>query len=374
MTRLRLAATLAAAAVIATFVATAWIAWKHSGAVGRRATPGDDAASSREGGETEAGSQSVRAPAPRPEGQQTHRGIPPAQGHVSADDGGDSGATSRAPPASDTPQPVPGEAEAPPASEGDVAKEETPLTLDLGQGVTLKLVRIPAGTFMMGSPKDDECRHRSEEPQHEVTISKPFYMGTYEVTQEQYEAVMGSNPSEFKGPHKPVHHVSWVEATTFCEKVSQKTGRRVRLPTEAEWEYACRAGSKGWFRCRDWQIIVEYAKCLETPPRNSDVPQMGPAPVGSYKPNAWGLYDMHGNAKEWVSDCTDDFLPLWGSYATYANAGTKDPTGPESGKYRILRGGAWNRPAGACRSANRWSNFPTYRLPEFGLRVAADVE
>ncbi|MCY2926365.1 MAG: formylglycine-generating enzyme family protein, partial [Planctomycetota bacterium] len=200
------------------------------------------------------------------------------------------------------------------------------LTLDLGNKVTMKLVLIPAGKFMMGSPETEKDRQPDEGPQHEVTISKPFYMGVYEVTQAQYEAVMGTNPSAFKGSENPVEQVSWDDAVEFCKALSAKTGKAVRLPTEPQWEYACRAGTKTRFGFGDDDTdLRDYAWF-------SGHSLSKTHPVGEQEPNAWGLYDMHGNVWEWCSDYYAD---------SYANAKTTDPQGPGSGTDRVLRGGGW---------------------------------
>jgi len=166
------------------------------------------------------------------------------------------------------------------------------LTLDLGGGVTMKMVLIRPGKFVMGSPDSEEGHQRNEGPQHEVTISKPFYMGVTEVTQAQYEAVMGTNPSHFRGPTNPVETVSWIDATEFCRKLFEKTRQAVRLPTEAEWEYACRAGTRTAYSFGDDPVALgEHAWWAG----NSDKTTHS---VGQKKPNAWGLYDMHGNVRE----------------------------------------------------------------------------
>jgi len=185
------------------------------------------------------------------------------------------------------------------------------LTLDLGDDVTLKLVRIEAGTFTMGSSATEKDREDDEEPHREVTITEPFHMGLVEVTQEQYEAVMGKNPSHFTGAQRPVEQVSWDDATEFCDKLSQKTGREVRLPTEAEWEYACRAGSRTSLSYGDsYTKLGDYAWCKDNASGKTH-------PVGVKMPNAWGLYDMHGNVYEWCSDRYAD---------TYARAEVRDPS------------------------------------------------
>jgi len=230
-------------------------------------------------------------------------------------------------------------------------------TLNLGKGVTMKFVRIPAGKFTMGSPKTERNRRKDEGPQRSVTISNPFYMGVTEVTQAQYQAVMGKNPSTFKGPQHPVEMVSWDEATAFCTALSKKTGRVIRLPTEAQWEYACRAGSRtryssgnkdGDLGAQAWYIV------------NSDDKSH---PVGRKKPNAWGLYDIHGNVWEWCADWHTD---------SYANAKTVDPKGPAAGKTRVFRGGSWGSDPHYCRAAVRgWG--PRDRYDNTGFRVVVEA-
>jgi len=199
-------------------------------------------------------------------------------------------------------------------------------TLDLGEGVTMKLVRIRPGKFMMGSPDFEQGHEDHEGPQHEVTISKAFYMGVTEVTQDQYEAVMGKNPSHVKGPTNPVEVVSWDDAVLFCRKLSEKTGKTLRLPTEAEWEYACRAGTTTRFSFGDSESALgDYAWHKGNCGGKTQ-------PVAQKKPNAWGLYDMHGNVKEWCAD--------WlGSYPTGTSV---DPQGAASGVHRVARGGDWS--------------------------------
>jgi len=243
------------------------------------------------------------------------------------------------------------------------------LTLDLGNNVTMKLALIPAGKFMMGTPDGEKNRPPSESPQHEVTISSPVFMGVYEITQEQYEQIIGTNPSEFKGPKNPVETVSWDDAVEFCKKLSQKTGMTVRLPTEAEWEYACRAGSKTRFSFGDKdEDLCKYGNYCDksnTPGRpwqdkdhNDGFDKT--APVGSLKPNDWGLYDMHGNVWEWCSD--------WYAYS-YADAKSQDPQGPDSGTKRVMRGGSWFLRPWHCRSAHRGDFKPDASHGGLGFRV-----
>ena len=229
------------------------------------------------------------------------------------------------------------------------------LALDLGDKVTMKLVLIPAGKFLMGSPETEPGRLRGDGPQHEVTLTKAFHMGIHEVTQAQYEAVIGTNPSHFKDPNNPVENVSWNDAVAFCKKLSAKSGKKVRLPTDAEWEYACRAGTKTRFSSGDNDAdLGDYAWHVY----NSD---HRTHPVGGKKPNGFGLCDMHGNVWEWCSD--------W--YAeSYANAKNRDPVGPDSGSLRVLRGGSWITNPQFFRSAYRAKNYPVYRDVQYGFRVA----
>ena len=243
-----------------------------------------------------------------------------------------------------------------PAAASSPARE---LVLDLGNKVTMKLVLIPAGKFIMGSPEGEKARGNDEGPQCEVTISKGFYMGVYEVTQEQYEAVTGKNPSKFKGPANPVDSVGWADAVDFCGKLSEKTGRKVRLPTEAQWEYACRAGTGTKFGFGDEDgDLRDYAWYIAN---SRDTTH----PVGQKKPNAWGLYDMHGNVYEWCSD-------FWSG--SYANAKTSNPEGPGSGTFRVLRGGSWHNYPQHCRSAYRNRGVPDNRHISYGFRVAVDLK
>jgi len=251
--------------------------------------------------------------------------------------------------------------------------------LDLGNNVKMRLVLIPAGKFMMGSPATEVGRGGDEGPQHEVTISKPFYMGVLEVTQEQYEAVMGVNPSSFKGAKNPVENVSWDDAVEFCKKLSARTGKTVRLPTEAQWEYACRAGTITAFHTGD-ALKPGQANADFTQPSNPGVldrimawlgmssakKTLQTTPAGSFSPNGLGLYDMHGNIWEWCSD--------WYGEDYYANSPKTDPQGPDSGSYRVLRGGSWSLSPQFCRSALRTRYTPDFRIYYIGFRVAVDLK
>ena len=231
------------------------------------------------------------------------------------------------------------------------------IELDLGRGVTMDLVYIPAGEFMMGSPSNENGRYGDEGPQHRVRITKGFYLGIHEVTQAQYQAVMGKNPSRFRGADNPVEQVSWHDCAAFCKRLSRKTGRSVRLPTEAEWEYACRAGTTRRFCFGDNDSgLREYAWYGNNSGGKTH-------PVGGKKANAFGLYDMHGNVWEWCADWYD------GGY--YKQSPTDDPRGPRGGKTRVLRGGSWDGTPWFCRSALRGGLNPTDTCLDLGFRVVA---
>ena len=306
-------------------------------------------------------------------------------------------------------------------------------TIDLGNGVRLELVLIPAGTFTMGTPEPDpvdEEGYRSkiltgrivlsvggglllimlvgvtvqairkrrrpqwslawflimvvaagigllgglhwhfsvraltdarseyeaamarfkssdeDETAHEVTLTKPYYIDKYEVTQEQYQEVMGNNPihCDFNGRGLPVQGVTWYDAQEFCKKVSEKTGSVVRLPTEAEWERACRAGTKTTYYTGDAETDLDRAGWYKKNSKGT------PHPVGQKTPNGWGVYDMHGNVWEWCADWHED----------YGAEAVTDPQGPSDGNARVLRNGCWGKPPIECRSANRGGGgFPS---------------
>ena len=308
-------------------------------------------------------------------------------------------------------------------NEAPVTEARRALTLDLGDGVTLKLVEIPAGTFMMGSkysPEEVEQRYggpaawyEKEHPRHEVTISKPFYMGVTPVTVDQFAAFVADsgykteaerdgwslgieikdgklqirrtegctwfNPGiDQEGDH-PVIYVSWEDASAFCKWLSKKSGRTVVLPTEAQWEYACRAGTttafpwgddlddgKGWANTGDRSL---NKKLFNAPAGwtffSWDDGFVFTSPVGHFKPNAFGLHDMIGNVSEWCQD--------W--FGDYGEGPVTDPTGPDWSRRRVLRGGSWSSHApGVCRSAYRGRGYPSYRREFRGFRVVAVSE
>jgi len=234
------------------------------------------------------------------------------------------------------------------ASEGDEPRKK--LAVDLGGGVKLDMVMIPAGEFTMG---DKESR-----PAHKVKITRPFYLGAYEVTQAQWEAVMGGNPSRFKGAENPVERVSWEDCQEFIKKLNAKVGSelgRFALPTEAQWEYACRAGSeKHYCFGGDKPGLLDYGWHVKNSRSKTE-------PVGAKKPNSWGLYDMHGNVAEW---CQDWYGPKY-----YEKSRTNDPSGPARGTARVVRGGFWGASAWKSRSAYRDHNTPRRFGRHLGFRI-----
>jgi len=235
----------------------------------------------------------------------------------------------------------------------------------------MKFVLISKGKFLMGAP-DGEPGRLDRELQHEVTISKDFYLGVTEVTQEQMKLVKGMKYENYpffhrenrEGDNKPLpaEQIDWRTAEEFCWKLSRATAEReanrfYRLPTEAEWEYACRAGSRTAYYFGDSEAsLTEHGWYSENSERNTH-------PVGQGKPNAWGLYDMHGNVSEWCSD--------W--YGPYPKGPVTNPRGPELGTYRVLRGGSWLDRASRCRSASRNAGAPETANDVRGFRVAFDV-
>ncbi len=299
------------------------------------------------------------------------------------------------------------------------------LTLDLGNGVALKLVEIPAGKFTMGSPEEEKKAAVKEavaagipeaatsdpfknEVRHEVTISKPFYMGITHVTVDQFAAFVNDsgyktdaekdgwavgfeikdgkidfkkmdgcfwrNPSfDQKGDH-PVVQVSWNDAKAFCDWLSKKSGKTVALPTEAQWEYACRAGTKtaypwgdnpddgkGWANCSDQSLKKKNPNQKGGTFFSWDDGYVFTSPVASFKANAFGLYDVNGNACQWCQD----------RYGDYEKGAATDPTGAPTGSLRVLRGGSWLNFPGFCRLAGRSRIPPAFRFDYLGFRVAA---
>jgi formylglycine-generating enzyme required for sulfatase activity len=232
----------------------------------------------------------------------------------------------------------------------------------------MQLKEIPAGTFMMGSPEGEPDRD-SAEHQHPVTISKSFYMQTTEVTQGQWKAVMATEPWKGKslvkeGANYAASYVSWNDAVAYCEKLSEKEGKTYRLPTEAEWEYACRAGTQTtWSFGDDEKVLGDYGWCRENA---WGIDEKYAHQVELKKPNAFGLYGMHGNVSEWCDDYYErDY---------YKQSSENNPTGPTSGYIYVLRGGSWNYGTRDSRSAHRGGTVAVVRLPHVGFRLVRELD
>ncbi len=216
--------------------------------------------------------------------------------------------------------------------------------------IDIQCAWIPPGQFLMGGSAND-----NEKP-HRVSLSKGFWMGIHPVTQAQYEAVMGYNPSHFQGEDRPVENVSWDDAQEFCKKIRALTGRHARLPTEAEWEHACRAGTGGDYWCGNDEAALKKAAWYDA---NSGKQTH---PVGKLAPNKWGLYDVLGNVWEWCEDAYEA--------DSYKKLPANDPVCKGSGQtYRVLRGGSWNNHATYCRCASRDSSTPDLRNLGLGFRL-----
>jgi formylglycine-generating enzyme required for sulfatase activity len=232
---------------------------------------------------------------------------------------------------------------------------------DLGNGVKLEMVEIPAGTFYMGSPENEAGRNDSESPQHQVNVPS-FFMGKYPLTQAQYQAIMGNNPAHFKGNNRPVECVSWNNAVNFCRKLNQKTGKNYKLPSEAQWEYACRAGTTTPFYFGEsiTPDLVNYDG--RYPYANAPTGQYRKqtTDVGTFPPNAFGLYDMHGNVWEW---CEDD----WNE--NYINAPINGSALISRSKRKLVRGGSWFNNPVFCRSAFRYNDTLAFSNVTIGFRV-----
>jgi len=240
---------------------------------------------------------------------------------------------------------------------------ETFFTLNFGlkffteniNGVSIEMIAVKGGTFQMGS----NDREAGEKPVHKVTVSD-FYIGKYEVTQAQWQAIMGSNPSNFKGDNLPVENVSWNDAQEFIQKLNSKTTKTYRLPTEAEWEYAAGAstgsstGRTKWAGTNEESSLGAYAWYDANSNSTTHF-------VGSKLPNGLGIYDMSGNVREWCND--------W--YGSYRSRAQTNPSGPSGGSYRVLRGGGWSNYALNCRVASRNSSTPGYRHGSLGFRLVS---
>ena len=236
---------------------------------------------------------------------------------------------------------------------------------NLGNGVSLEMVQIPGGTFTMGSPPEEAARDDDEGPQRQVRVPG-FFMGKYAVTQAQYQAIMGTNPANFKGEKRPVETVSWDEAVEFCEKLSQKTGKTYRLPSEAEWEYACRAGTTTPFYFGETITtdLVNYDGNFPYASAPKGEYREQTTNVGNFPPNSFGLYDMHGNIWEWCQDIYNS------SYQGAPIDGTPWLNGSDNNT-KLLRGGGWISNAWTCRSADRAWYARADRYGLVGFRVVA---
>jgi formylglycine-generating enzyme required for sulfatase activity len=244
--------------------------------------------------------------------------------------------------------------------------------------VGMSFVLAPAGSFEMGSPATEVGHRLNEGPAHEVVIGQPFYLATTPVTQRTLLLVTGRNPSKFHpdnggGPEHPVEMVSWEDAAFFCRILSEQpeeraVGRTYRLPTEAEWEYACRAGKAGTAFGHGPTFAPEHGNFDTIHPYGDGAggePVGRTTPVSQYPANAWGLYDMHGNVWEWCAD--------WYSESYYRQSPTRDPGGPRAGRFRVLRGGSWRNQGAACRAAYRNALAPHMRDSATGFRVVLEV-
>lgn len=227
--------------------------------------------------------------------------------------------------------------------------------------IGMVLTKIPAGTFLMGEDPSLSGEGKADErPQHKVTISKPFYIGVHEVTQKQWQEVMGSNPSRHKQENAPVDSVSWNDAQTFIKKLNEREGHgRYRLPTEAEWEYAARAGTTTrYFWGNDPAKLTDHAWVTANAGGTTH-------PVGLKKANAFGLHDTSGNVREWVND--------WYADDYYEHSPEVDPQGPESGYGRAYKGGSKDGAEFPTRSSYRWRETPDTRVQNLGFRIVMDV-
>jgi formylglycine-generating enzyme required for sulfatase activity len=237
----------------------------------------------------------------------------------------------------------------------------TSFTEDLGKGIKLEMIAIPGGTFLMGSPENEAGRRDTESPQHQVSVPS-FFIGKYLLTQAQYQAVMGNNPARFKGNNRPVEKVSWDDAVAFCQKLTQKTGKNYKLPSEAQWEYACRAGTTTpfYFGKTITPDLVNYDGNYVYAAAPKGKYRKQTTDVGTFPPNAFGLYDMHGNVWEW---CEDDWQE------NYIIAPLNGSASISQSTRKVLRGGSWvNNPVN-CRSAYRNYNDAGFVYYNGGFRV-----
>jgi uncharacterized protein (TIGR02996 family) len=248
-----------------------------------------------------------------------------------------------------------------------------PLVPTFTNSIGIELALIPAGSFRMGSPPTERDREPDEQPGHAVRLTRHFFLGVTAVTQRQYRKLVSTNPAHFTsrrqgGLDNPVENVSHIEATAFCARLSsvpaeKAAGRVYRLPTEAEWEWACRAGTTTRYHFGDTATWRNARMDVKKAPKAERI--LRSVPVGRYPPNAWGLYDMHGNIWEWCQD--------WFERYTKSRKEQVDPAGPASASFRVIRGGSWNSYPRWCRSARRSNQFDDANDNDIGFRIACDV-
>ena len=231
------------------------------------------------------------------------------------------------------------------------------ITIPVKDGICIEMVKVEGGTFMMGATSEMKNPNSNEKPVHQVTLTNDYYMGKYEVTQALWQAVMGSNPSNFKGDNLPVEEVSWNDCQEFISKLNSLTGRKFRLPTEAEWEYAARGGKKSRSYQYSGSSNISDVAWYDGNSVNKT------HPVGTKQANELGIYDMTGNVWEWCSD--------W--YGFYSSSSQTNPTGADSGSSRVFRGGSWYGNARYCRLSFRDCTPPDCRGYNLGLRLALSV-
>ena len=234
-----------------------------------------------------------------------------------------------------------------------VSSSNNDISIPVKDGISIDMVKVDAGSFMMGATSEMQNPYGDETPVHQVILTNDYYMGKYEVTQALWQAVMGNNPSKFKGDNLPVESVSWKDCQKFISKLNKKTGRKFRLPTEAEWEYAARGGKKRrGYQYSGSSNISDVAWYAGNSSNKTH-------PVGTKQANELGLYDLSGNVWEWCQDC----------HGSYVSSSQTNPIGVESGTFRVRRGGSWLNSAWGCRSSYRYCDAPDYRFNYIGLRL-----
>ena len=241
-----------------------------------------------------------------------------------------------------------------PADSAKAARQEISYKTFTANGISFDMAKVEAGTFMMGATPEMKDPYANEKPAHQVTLTNNYYLGKTEVTQALWKAVMGSNPSEFKGDNKPVERVEWDDCQTFISKLNAATGKHFRLPTEAEWEFAARGGNNSKHYQYSGSDNIDDVAWYD------DSSEEGTHDVATKQPNELGIYDMSGNVWEWCND--------W--YGDYSSSSQTNPTGPISGSYRVRRGGVWFNFARICRSSSRNGFAPGFGYYDLGLRLA----